>query len=111
MDGCHTHHQIQSNPSFLQVISDSHQLRLRVKTLVLVTTLLDAELYSREDIAETFRHRWHVELDLRSIKQTMNMSVLRCKSPDMVRKEIFMRCWPSIRSQRGITVPISSAAM
>jgi hypothetical protein len=31
-----------------------------------------------------------VELDLRSIKQTMNMSVLRCKTPEMVRKEIWM---------------------
>jgi hypothetical protein len=66
------------------------QRRFRVKTLVLVTTLLEAEVYSRRELAEVFRLRWHAELDLRSIKQTMNLSVLRCKSPEMIRKEIWM---------------------
>jgi hypothetical protein len=62
----------------------------RVKWLVLVTTLLDAELYAKDEIARAFGFRWHVELDLRAIKQTMGMSVLRCKTPEMVRKEIWM---------------------
>jgi len=62
----------------------------RVRTLVLVTTLLDATAYSKEEIAKAFRCRWHVELDLRSIKQTMGMEVLRCKTPAMVRKEVWM---------------------
>jgi hypothetical protein len=66
------------------------QRGFRVRTLVLVTTLLDAELYSRRELAEVFRLRWHAELDLRAIKQTMNLSVLRCKTPEMVRKEIWM---------------------
>ena len=62
----------------------------RVKWLVLVTTLLDAQLYTKDEITKAFGFRWHVELDLRSIKQTMGMSVLRCKTPEMVRKEIWM---------------------
>jgi len=66
------------------------QRGFRVRTLVLVTTLIDAQLYSKQELAEAFRCRWYVELDLRSIKQTMNMSVLRCKTPAMVRKEIWM---------------------
>jgi len=66
------------------------QRGFRVRTLVLVTTLLDATVYSKQELALAFRHRWNVELDLRSIKQTMNMSVLRCKTPAMVRKEIWM---------------------
>jgi len=73
------------------------QRGFRVRTLLLVTTMLDAQLYSKQELAEAFRCRWHVELDLRSIKcggfayrQTMNMSVLRCKTPAMVRKEIWM---------------------
>lgn len=66
------------------------QRGFRVRSLVLVTTLLDAQLYPAEEIAEAFRRRWHVELDLRSIKQTMGMGVLRCKTPEMVRKEIWM---------------------
>jgi len=58
--------------------------------LHLVTTFLDAQLYSKDDLARAFRCRWHAELDLRSIKQVMQMDVLRCKSPAMVRKEIWM---------------------
>jgi hypothetical protein len=85
-----TYDQLPEKLTVREVRVRVYQKGFRVKTLVLVTTLLDAKLYSREEIAETFRHRWHVELDLRSIKQTMNMSVLRCKSPDMVRKEIWM---------------------
>jgi hypothetical protein len=67
-----------------------HQPGFRVRTLVLVTTLLDEQLYSKQELATAFRLRWHVELDLRAIKQTMSMSVLRCKTPAMVRKEIWM---------------------
>lgn len=66
------------------------QRGFRVRTLVLVTTLLDAQVYSRAELAAAFRCRWHAELDLRAIKQTMNMSVLRCKTPAMVRKELWM---------------------
>ena len=62
----------------------------RVKWLVVVTTLLDADLYTTDEIARAFRCRWHAELDLRSIKRTMGMSVLRCKTPAMVRKEAWM---------------------
>lgn len=61
----------------------------RVKSLVVVTTLTDPEQFSREDIANLFRQRWHAELDLRSIKAVMQMDVLRCKTPDMVRKEMW----------------------
>jgi hypothetical protein len=67
-----------------------HLRGFRVRTLVLVTTLLDAQLYDKQEIARAFRFRWLMELDLRSIKQTMHMSVLRCKTPAMVRKEIWM---------------------
>lgn len=62
----------------------------RVKSLTLVTTLTDPTAVSRAELAEVYRARWHGELDLRSIKCTMQMDVLRCKSPAMVRKEIWM---------------------
>lgn len=51
---------------------------------------LPADLYSRDELALAFRCRWHAELDLRSIKSVMQMDMLRCKSPAMVRKEIWM---------------------
>jgi Transposase DDE domain len=62
----------------------------RTRVLDIVTTLLDPELYTKADIASLYRQRWHAELDLRSIKIALGMDVLRCKTPEMVRKEIGM---------------------
>jgi hypothetical protein len=62
----------------------------RVDELVLVTTLLDAGAYTKEEVAQLFLQRWNVELDLRSIKDVLQMDVLRCKTPEMVQKEIWM---------------------
>ena len=62
----------------------------RTKTIVVVTTLRDDEEDSREDLADLYRQRWHAELDLRSIKSTMSLDVLRCKTPEMVRTELWM---------------------
>jgi len=62
----------------------------RTKEVVMITTLLDPEVYPKEEVAAAYRTRWHAELDLRAIKQVMAMDVLRCKSPSMVRKEIQM---------------------
>ena len=45
--------------------------------------------YPAEELAGLYRARWHAELDIRSIKQRMRMDVLRCKTPAMVRKEIW----------------------
>jgi putative transposase len=60
----------------------------RVQRLTVVTTLTDAREYPQAEIAGLFRQRWHVELDLRNIKATLQMEDLRCKSPEMVRREI-----------------------
>lgn len=62
----------------------------RVNELVLVTTLLDASEYAKEEVADLFLQRWNIELDLRSIKDVLEMDVLRCKTPEMVEKEIWM---------------------
>jgi hypothetical protein len=55
----------------------------------LVTTLTNAKRYSRDDLGDLYRQRWNVELDLRSLKVTMNLEDLRGQSPEMVRKEIW----------------------
>lgn len=54
---------------------------------VLVTTLNPGQAGARE-IAALYAMRWNIEVDFRTLKAAMNMDVLRCKSPDMVRKEI-----------------------
>jgi hypothetical protein len=62
----------------------------RVSTFYLVTTLLDAKRYPASELADLYFQRWDVELFFRDIKTTMGMDILRCKTPDMVRKEILM---------------------
>lgn len=62
----------------------------RVRTLVLVTTLIDSIEYPPRDLAALYRQRWHGEVDLRALKSTLQMDVLRCQTPEMVRKEIWM---------------------
>jgi len=62
----------------------------RVRCLVIATTLLNADEYTKDDLAFAYRARWNEELDLRSIKITMQMDLLRCKRPELVRKEIWM---------------------
>src|SRR5436190_12024009 len=62
----------------------------RTRVLDIVTTLMDPELYTKADVAALYRQRWHAELDLRSIKIALGMDILRCKTPEMVRKEIGM---------------------
>jgi hypothetical protein len=61
----------------------------RTKNLVVVTTLLDDEAFPPRELACLYRMRWHAELDLRSLKVVLGMDVLRCKSPEMVRKELW----------------------
>jgi hypothetical protein len=79
---------------------------LRVRQLVIVTTLLSPEAYSKEEIAELYRQRWHAELDLRSIKSTLRMDVLRTETPAMIRKE----AWTHLLAYNLIRVKMAQAA-
>ena len=66
------------------------QRGFRTKSLLLVTTLLEADEYTHGDLARVYRRRWHAELNLRSLKTVMDMEHLRCKTPHRVRNEFFM---------------------
>jgi putative transposase len=61
----------------------------RVERLVVVTTLVDSDTYSREEIGDVYRQRWQVELDVRSLKAGLQMDHLRCQTPFMVDKEVW----------------------
>jgi len=61
----------------------------RTRVLVVATTLLDPEEFPRQDIAILYRIRWYAELDLRALKQTLQMDILRGQTPEMVRKEVW----------------------
>jgi len=62
----------------------------RSRSITVATTLLDPAAYPAERIAALYRDRWLIELRFRDIKTTLGMDVLRGKSADVVRKEIFM---------------------
>lgn len=62
----------------------------RTQKFYIVTTLLDVEQYPAEELAELYFKRWDIELFFRDIKTTMGMDILRCKTPEMIRKEIMM---------------------
>lgn len=60
---------------------------------VVVTTMTSIHgdnAVQAEDLAELFGFRWNAELDIRSIKTHMNLNHLRCKTPEMVRKEFWV---------------------
>ena len=62
----------------------------RPDSVTLVTTLLDPQKYPAAEIARLYARRWKIELWFRDIKTSMGMEVLRCKSPQMVHKELEM---------------------
>ena len=92
-------------PSFLMIREtrvEVEQPGFRSRTIILATTLLDAEEFTKEDLAQLYRARWNAEVDLRSLKRTLQMDVLRCKTPELVRKEI----WPTTSSELSSLRPL-----
>jgi IS4 transposase len=71
-----------------QVSVDARDKDNRVDRFKVITTILDAAIDGGQ-IGKLYQRRWDGEVDIRSIKSTMKMDVLRCKTPEMVRKEIW----------------------
>ncbi len=82
------------------------QRGFRTRVVIVVTTLLDPQQTTKEDLATLYRARWNNELDLRSIKSTMQMHDLRCKTPELVRKEI----WTHVLAYNLIRTIMAQAA-
>jgi hypothetical protein len=82
------------------------QRGFRTRVLVVVTTLTDPAVTAVE-LADLYRRRWEAELDLRSVKVTLGMDVLRCQSPGMVRKEI----WTHLLGYNLIRTVMAQAAV
>jgi hypothetical protein len=78
----------------------------RVRVLIVATTLLDSNAFTRDELAGLYRARWNAELDLRSLKQALQMDVLRCKTPELVRKEL----WTHILAYNLIRAVMAQAA-
>ena len=61
----------------------------RTRRLIVATTLVDRERYSREAVAALYGARWQVELDIRSLKSYLGLGELRCQSPEMLARELW----------------------
>ncbi|MFI5344343.1 MAG: IS4 family transposase [Chlamydiales bacterium] len=74
---------------------DSYPEKMQVREFkvagnVYVTTFLNSKKYHKKELAGIYGRRWDIEINLRSIKSIMNMDMLSCKTPEMVKKEIGM---------------------
>lgn len=63
---------------------------VKVSGQVLVTTMLDVHQVHKTELSELYARRWQVELDLRNIKTTLGVNVLRCLTPQRVVKELWV---------------------
>jgi hypothetical protein len=79
----------------------------RTKTIDVITTLVDADEYAKEEIAELYGFRWNSELDIRSIKSNLNLAHVRCKSPQMVHREV----WTTLLGYNLIRTTAAGAAL
>src|SRR3990170_2464316 len=76
-------------PEEYNAAPDSITMRIfRIYGRNYVTTLLNPRQYRKNALRKLYKQRWHIEVDLRFIKRVMNMEPMRCKTPEMVRKEI-----------------------
>ena len=101
-----TYHLLPESFTVREVRFRVEQRGFRTRSVVVVTTLLDPEETTKEDLAKLFRLRWNNELDIRSIKITMQMDLLRCKTPELVRKEI----WTHVLAYNLIRTIMAQAA-
>ncbi|MES1934687.1 transposase, IS4 family protein [Salinisphaera shabanensis T35B1] len=63
---------------------------LAVGGKVLVTTLIDAQQWPKRALQQLYQQRWDIEINLRHIKTTLGMATLRCRTPDMAEKEVWV---------------------
>jgi hypothetical protein len=88
-----------------QVTVDARDRENRAEVFKVVTTILDASIDGGQ-ISDLYERRWSGELDVRAIKVTMQMDILRCKTPEMVHKEI----WAHILAYNLLRTAIAVAA-
>jgi hypothetical protein len=93
--------------AFWETLVRVKQVGFRTKTIIVVATLLDTEQITGDDLTQLYRVRWNTGPDLRSLKRTTQMEILRCKTPELVRKEI----WTHLLAYDLIRTIIAQAAI
>ena len=88
-----TQEEYNQLPNTLQVREIRYSIDtpgFRTRKVTVITTLLDVDLYSKEDLADLYRQRWDAEVNIRHLKSTMNMEFINSKTPSMVRKQVWV---------------------
>jgi hypothetical protein len=88
-----------------QVAVDARDKNNRAERFKVVTTILDASIDGGQ-LGDLYERRWDGEIDIRSIKSVMQMEFLRCKTPEMVHKEI----WAHLLAYNLLRTAMSVAA-
>ena len=101
-----------------QEIYDAYPDQIKVREFkvngkMYVTTLSDPKKYNKKELGKIYELRWHLEINLKSIKETMNMDMLSCKTPAMARKEMgihflaynFIRIMMAVASVKYNVIP------
>jgi hypothetical protein len=95
-------------PEYYDTFPDELSVReVKVDGRVLVSTMRDPRKVSKAQLAKLYVQRWHVELDFRNIKTTLGMDVLRCLTPQMVEKEL----WVNLLAYNLIRLLMAQAAL
>jgi len=84
-----TYDSFENELEIREVVIRSEKKGFRIKERILVTNFLNPTEVSRNNLSNLYSYRWWVELDIRTIKQTMHMGILKGKTPEMVHKEIW----------------------
>jgi Transposase DDE domain len=106
-----TGEQYRSYPENLtmrQVSVDARDKDNRAEQFKVATTILDASIDGGQ-IGSVYERRWDGEVDIRSIKSTMKMDILRCKTPEMVEKEIwvYLLAYNLLRTVMAVAASVS----
>jgi len=90
----------------LRVVAFNITLDKEREPLYVATTLLDHQEYPSNAIGQLYGFRWHAELDIFSIKHSSNLDHLRCKTPEMIHREI----WTTLLAYNMVRLVCAQAA-
>lgn len=82
------YHSYPESLTMRRVHVDARDRNNRAEQFDVITTILDTAITGKQ-IGDIYERRWCGEVDIRSIKSTMQMEILRGKTPAMVEKEIW----------------------
>jgi putative transposase len=90
----------------IRIVTFDCKTEQQTEPLEVVTTLLDPQAYPAATIGQLYGYRWHAELDILAIKQTLKLEHLRCKSPAMIDREL----WATLLAYNMVRVVCAQAA-